>query len=123
VKTAIVPLGPVYPVAVISARVLKLVGGCCLFCTREAFESIGGFSERYYAAEEAAFIKSLKRIGRFVVPRPTVITSGRKLRTYSAWRIIREAWRWSMGGPESYQRREGLEIWYGERPSDPVRHT
>ncbi len=112
-----------YPVAVVSARLLKLVGGCFLFCTREAFESIGGFCERYYAAEEAAFIKSLKRIGRFVVPRPTVITSGRKLRTYSARRIIGEAWRWSMAGPESYQRRDGLDIWYGERPSDRGRPT
>lgn len=112
-----------YPVAVVSARLLNLVGGCFLFCTRQAFESIGGFCERYYAAEEAVFIKSLKRIGRFVVPVPTVITSGRKLRTYSALRIITEAWRWSMAGPESYQRREGLEIWYGERPTDRGRPT
>lgn len=108
-----------YPVAVVLARLLKLVGGCFLFCTREAFDSIGGFCERFYAAEEAAFIRSLKRIGRFVVPRPWVVTSGRKLRTYSAWRIIGEAWRWSVAGPESYQQREGLEIWYGERQADP----
>src|SRR5438045_398600 len=65
---------------------LKLVGGCFLFCTREAYQSIGGFCERYYAAEEAAFIKQLKRIGPFVVPVPTVITSGRKLRAHSARR-------------------------------------
>ncbi len=107
-----------YPVAVVSARLLKLVGGCFLFCTREAFESTGGFCERYYAAEEAAFIRSLKRIGRFAVPAPSVITSGRKLRTHSARRIIGEAWRWSMAGPESYRRRDGLDIWYGERPPD-----
>lgn len=114
-----------YPVAVFLARRLTLVGGCFLFCTREAFDSIGGFSERYYAAEEAAFIRALKQRGRFVVPKPVVVTSGRKLRAYSCWRIIREAWRWMMAGPESYLDRTGLELWYGERLPDqqaPTEH-
>jgi len=35
-----------YPVLVLVVRMLKLVGGCFLFCTREAFEGVGGFSER-----------------------------------------------------------------------------
>jgi glycosyltransferase involved in cell wall biosynthesis len=70
-----------YPVAAALARLLKLVGGCFLFCTREAFDAAGGFCERYYAAEEAAFIQALKRQGRFAIPRPVVVTSGRKLRT------------------------------------------
>ena len=107
-----------YPVAVMSARCLRLVGGCFLFCTRKAFDSIGGFCEQFYAAEEAAFIRSLKKEGGFVVPRETVITSGRKLRAYSTWRIVREAARWFFRGPESYRRREGLEIWYGPRQED-----
>ncbi len=107
-----------YPVAVILARRLTLVGGCFLFCTREAFDAIGGFCERYYAAEEVAFIRALKRRGRFVVPKPVVVTSGRKLRTNSCWRIIREAWRWMTAGPESYQDRTELELWYGERLPD-----
>jgi len=107
-----------YPVLVVSERLLKLVGGCFLFCTREAFQSTGGFCERYYAAEEAVFIRSLKRVGRFVVPGPTVVTSGRKLRTYSARRIIGEIGRWAVTGPEAFQRREGLEIWYSEREVD-----
>jgi glycosyltransferase involved in cell wall biosynthesis len=107
-----------YPVAVVLARLLKLVGGCFLFCTREGFGAVGGFCERYYAAEEAAFIQALKRQGRFAVPRPVVVTSGRKLRTNSCWRIISVAWRWMIAGPEYFQRREGLEIWYGERVVD-----
>ncbi len=112
-----------YPVAVVSARLLKLVGGCFLFCTREAFDTVGGFNERYFAAEEAAFIRAIKGRGRFAVPGPTVLTSGRKVRAYSGWRIVREAWRWMVAGPESYQRREGLDIWYGERAADRVADT
>jgi glycosyltransferase involved in cell wall biosynthesis len=108
-----------YPAVVVASRLLGLVGGCFLFCTRAAFESVGGFCERYYAAEEAAFTQALKRIGRFAVPRPVVITSGRKLRAHSAWQIMRVVSRWVVAGPESFARREGLEIWYGERAADP----
>ena len=110
-----------YPVAVVSARLLKLVGGCFLFCKREAFEAVGGFCERYYAAEEAAFIKQLKRVGPFIVTAPTVVTSGRKLRAHSARRIIGEAFRWMGLGPESYRRREGLDIWYGDAEAETER--
>jgi glycosyltransferase involved in cell wall biosynthesis len=110
-----------YPALVVGARLFGLVGGCCLFCTREAYESVGGFCERYYAAEEAAFVKALKRLGRFAVPGPVVITSGRKLRAHSAWRIIQVVSRWLIAGPESFARRDGLEIWYGERAADPER--
>jgi glycosyltransferase involved in cell wall biosynthesis len=107
-----------YPVAVLLARSLKLMGGCFLFCTREAFDAIGGFDERYFAGEDAAFVRALKRRGRFAVPGPTVVTSGRKLRTNSAWRILGEASRWLRYGRGAYQRREGLDLWYGERPVD-----
>ena len=88
------------------------------FSSREAFDAVGGFDERYFAGEDAAFVNALKRCGRFAVPRPTVVTSGRKLRAYSAWRILGEAWRWMRGGKKAYQKREGLDIWYGERPAD-----
>jgi glycosyltransferase involved in cell wall biosynthesis len=107
-----------YPVAVMLARSLKLMGGCFLFCTREAFDAIGGFDERYFAGEDAAFVRALKRRGRFAVPGPTVVTSGRKLRAHSAWRILGEAWRWIRHGGGAYQRREGLDLWYGDRRID-----
>ena len=112
-----------YPLAVFLARTFKLMGGCFLFCTREAFDAIGGFDERYFAGEDAAFVSALKRRGRFAVPWPTVVTSGRKLRAYSAWRILGEAWRWIRGGRKGYQKRDGLDIWYGERPVDPMAGT
>ncbi len=94
------------------------MGGCFLFCTREAFEAIGGFDERYFAGEDAVFVR-VKRRGRFAVPVPTVVTSGRKLRAHSAWRILGEAWRWIRDGRGAYQRREGLDLWYGERLAEP----
>lgn len=110
----------IYPLAAVLCRLLALVGGCFLFCTREAYDAVGGFCERYYAAEEVFFIQALKRQGRFVIPWPVVMTSGRKLRAYSVWRFIREFWRWATVGPKTFERREGLEIWYGERTLDQL---
>jgi len=60
-------------------------------------------------------VTALKRRGRFVVPGPAVITSGRKLRAFSAWQVLRQVWPLFVFGPEAYRRREELEIWYGEQ--------
>jgi glycosyltransferase involved in cell wall biosynthesis len=93
-------------------RQLRLVGGCCLFCTREAFFAVGGFCERYYAAEELVFAQALKRRGRFVVPRPTVVTSGRKFPIITTRWAIAMLKRFVVGGTKMFTRREGLEVWY-----------
>ena len=100
-------------------RVLKLASGCFLFCTREAFESIGGFDETLFAAEEAAMSRSLRRQGRFVVLREQVLTSGRKLRAYSAYEVLGLLIRLALSGKNAVRRRDGLEIWYGPRRDDP----
>jgi glycosyltransferase involved in cell wall biosynthesis len=109
----------IYRLAVPLMRLWKLVGGCFLFCTRDAFRDVGGFPERYYAAEEVFFTAALKRRGRFVVPRPCVTTSGRKLRTLSALELARALLRTALGGKAALRQREGLAIWYGPRRTDP----
>lgn len=104
-----------YAIAVPTARLFAMTGGCFLFCTRRAYEATGGFSERYFAAEEAVFVHALKQHGGFVVPRPTVMTSARKLHAFSTWEILRESCRWLFRGPEAYRQRAGLDFWYGRR--------
>ncbi len=47
-----------YPIGIFVGRRLKLIGGCFLFCRREAFLTVGGFNERYFVAEEWAFNKA-----------------------------------------------------------------
>ncbi|WP_412852517.1 glycosyltransferase [Ectothiorhodospira shaposhnikovii] len=70
---------------------LGLVAGCYVFCTREAFQAVGGFSEKVYAGEEVFLSRRLKRWGRRrgqrfrVLPEPTVRTSGRKAQWFSPW--------------------------------------
>jgi glycosyltransferase involved in cell wall biosynthesis len=107
------------PIFIGAARRLKIVGGCCVFSTRDAFDAIGGFCEEYFAGEDAAFITALKRHGRIVIPKALVITSGRKVRTYSAFRLFWTLFWFVVRGPKSYRSHAGLEVWYGERPIDP----
>ena len=102
----------VYPLAMLACRMVALTGGCFLFCTREAFATIGGFSEQMFAAEEMDFARALKRIGRFVVPRPVVVTSARKIQLLTARRIVQLLAHAARRGARS---REGLELWYGDR--------
>ncbi len=100
-------------------RWLGLASGCFLFCTRKAFEATGGFDEKLFAAEEAAMSRALKRHGKFVVLRESVATSGRKMRTYSAREIFGTLARFALTGGKAALRREGLNVWYGERRADP----
>jgi glycosyltransferase involved in cell wall biosynthesis len=100
-------------------RILGLASGCFLFCTRPAFDAVGGFDERLFAAEEGAMSRALGRHGRFVILRESVVTSGRKFRAYTAREVFGLLARLVLGGPVSVWRRDGLEIWYGERRTDP----
>lgn len=107
------------PLVVRCFRLARLAAGCFLFCTRTAFEAAGGFDERLFASEEIEMSKALKRHGRFVVLREAVTTSGRKLRAYSGFEILRTLGGLALRGRRSVRRRRGLEIWYGERREDP----
>jgi ribosomal protein S18 acetylase RimI-like enzyme len=102
-----------YPIMVfVAARVIRQTGGACLFCTREAFFGIRGFSELHYAAEEDIWVKALKRRGRFVVLSERVVTSGRSLRAHSAWTILGIFVRLAIRGADGFRDRRGLDLWY-----------
>jgi glycosyltransferase involved in cell wall biosynthesis len=107
------------PVLVWSFRSAGLAAGCFLFCTRRAFAAVGGFDEAFYGAEELVMSRALKRHGRFVVLRQSVITSGRKLRTHSVREILAILARLALRGPGAVKQRQGMDLWYAERREDP----
>jgi glycosyltransferase involved in cell wall biosynthesis len=97
------------------ARLTRTVGGCFIFCTRQAFAGTGGFDERLFAAEDVAMVAALKRQGRFVVPRAHVITSGRKVRDFSPRELLAPVGAIIASRGKALGRREGLELWYKRR--------
>jgi glycosyltransferase involved in cell wall biosynthesis len=100
-------------------RHLGLAAGCFIFCSRQAFETVGGFNERLFAAEEVAMSKALSAQGSFVILRETVITSGRKLRAYSGRELLGILLHVALNGRAALNERRGLDIWYGDRRADP----
>jgi glycosyltransferase involved in cell wall biosynthesis len=102
----------IYPLFAGGARFFRLAGGACQFCTSAAFQAIGGYSEKHYAAEDALFISALKRYGRVIIPTGTVLTSGRSLRAHSFSRIASVLIRLGFRGPDGFRKREGLDMWY-----------
>jgi glycosyltransferase involved in cell wall biosynthesis len=103
--------------AVWAARLIRWVGGCFLFCTREAYDATGGFSESLYAGEDLAFVQALKKVGRFVVLKPKVISSGRKLNVVGPWEVIGLMLRIAIRGAR-YESEWVLDILYGRRAQD-----
>ena len=63
--------------------------------------------------------QALKRVGRFVILRESVLTSGRKLRTHSGREVLSVVGLLLSRGRRAVESREGLEMWYGPRREDP----
>lgn len=103
-------MGPVF-------RVLRLAAGSFLFCSKSAFDAVGGFDRSLYAGEEIALSRALNRRGPFIVLREPVLTSGRKARTYTNREIF---WTWLglLVRPWSVRDRRRLDMWYGPRRKD-----
>ena len=103
--------------ACVAGRLIRWVGGCFLFCTREAYSATGGFPETLYAGEDLAFVQALKKVGRFVVLKPTVVTSPRKLDVVGPWELVGLLSRIALRGPR-YDNKWVRDILYGRRAQD-----
>ena len=86
-----------------------------MFCTRQAFEAIGGFDEKLFGAEELIFSKALKQQGPFIMLRESVRTSARKLRIYSGREHLRIIWRLLLRGRKVVYDRDAMHMWYDGR--------
>ncbi len=104
-------------------RWLGIATGCYLFCTRTAFDAVGGFDEKYYGAEEIVMSRALKRQGRFVILKQAVTTSARKMRTFTVSEQMLFMLRMALRGTKALKQREGMAFWYAERRADPGKDT
>ncbi len=101
-------------------RQCRLTPGAYVFCTRAAFDAVGGFDASVYGGEEVLMARALDRYSKSVgqrftiVPEP-IISSGRKLRTHTAFELFGALFRsaWYKG-----KNRAVMDVWYGERRVD-----
>ncbi len=76
------------------SRRFNIAAGCFVYCDREAFEAVGGFSEQVYASEEIWFSIKMHRWARrhgkrfIVIRNRPVVTSVRKLDWFSPTRLL-----------------------------------
>src|SRR6266404_1046486 len=91
---------------------LNLGAGAFLFTTRRNFNAVGGFDERYFIGEEVYFSLALRKLGPFKVLREPILTSGRKLRMYSARQIFANFFAVIIGGRRVARSRAKLHLWY-----------
>ncbi|MGM0593999.1 MAG: glycosyltransferase [Pseudomonadota bacterium] len=70
---------------------LRLAAGCFVYCRREAFEAVGGFSQAVYASEEIWLSRALRRRARqegsefCIIQSYSALSSGRKLEWFGPW--------------------------------------
>ncbi|MET0289005.1 MAG: glycosyltransferase [Pseudoxanthomonas sp.] len=96
-------------------RLTRIAPGCFLFCTRAAFEGVGGFNQRYYAGEDVAMSRALARLGRFVILRASVRTSARKLQMFTPWEHAKLTLRFIWLRRRMLTSRTHLDFWYRRR--------
>jgi glycosyltransferase involved in cell wall biosynthesis len=95
----------------------RLASGCYIYCTREAFEAVGGFDPALYIAEDAVLSWRLQRLGTFVIVSETVVTSGRTVRLHVLTDALRLLAGFLFHGPRYFRARRGP--WYEPRRDDP----
>lgn len=75
------------------ATAVGLAAGCFVYCLREGFQAVGGFSQRVYASEEIWFSRGLSHWGRRrrlafrVITEHRAATSSRKMQWFSPLRM------------------------------------
>ena len=90
----------------------NLGAGAFLFTTRKNFDALGGFDESLFIGEEVYFSLAMKKLGRFKILREPILTSGRKLRMYSAGKILSQSFSIIIRGKRAACSREKLDLWY-----------
>jgi GT2 family glycosyltransferase len=102
-------------VVLVVMRAMRWAAGSFVFCRRDAFERVGGFPEAFYAGEEIALSRALKRQGRFVILPRSIVTSPRKLTGRSPFELLGLVARLALRGPAGLRKREHLDFWYRDR--------
>lgn len=101
------------------SRTMRWAAGSYIFCFRQAWEETGGFSEEWYAGEEVAFSRLLKKWCRkqklkfSIITETRLETSSRKVEAHSVWQTLRLILGLAIPGALKSQSR--CHYWYRRR--------
>ena len=99
-----------------------MAAGCFVYCLKEAFDAVGGFSRKLYASEEIWLSWNLRAWGKQrhmdfrIISDPPLITSSRKLKWFSPLGMFGMLMVFSFF-PFAVRYRPLCRLWY-ERPTD-----
>ena len=99
------------------AKIMNWAAGSFLFCNANAFRELSGFNTELFAAEEVEYCERLNFLGkrlskRFIILRPPVITSGRKVKAlFTPKNLVRGIETLFTAG-DTLKNRDNCEYWY-----------
>ena len=103
------------------SRMLHWAAGAFIFCRRDAFAGVGGFSEELYAAEELDLSGRLKKLARAqgkefrILHRHPLLTSARKMHLYGVWELALVFGRFLLHPRRMLRSAKGCSPWYDGR--------
>ena len=103
------------------SRSLHWAAGAFVFCRRDAFAGLGGFSEELYAAEELDLSSRLKKLARGqgkefrILHRHPLLTSARKMHLYGWRELARVFGRFLLHPRRMLRSAKGCSPWYDGR--------
>jgi glycosyltransferase involved in cell wall biosynthesis len=104
-----------------ASRLRRLMAGSFIFVETAAFRQIGGFSGRFYAAEEIDLTHRLRPLARasnrriVILSRTPLLTSARKVRLYTALEIGRLILRAALRPTATLTDKQACHLWYDGR--------
>jgi glycosyltransferase involved in cell wall biosynthesis len=103
------------------SRIRRWAAGSFIFCEREAFRAVGGFSQELYASEEIDLSKKLNKLARqrgrevVILHRHPLLTSARKMRLYSRGEWLAFTRKAVFNPRKTITSREACTPWYDGR--------
>lgn len=103
------------------SRRFKFVAGSFIFCERATFQSIGGFSDKFFAAEELDLCKRLKKAAKsqrkkiVILDQHPMLTSDRKMHLYTGSEHLRFMLKAVLLPSRTLGSREACHTWYDGR--------
>lgn len=100
---------------------MEWFAGSFIFCSKAAFDEVGGFDLQYYASEEIDLAKRLKRVERrqgkrvHILNTHPLVTSARKASLYSPREHLGFLFKTIVLGGRPLRKREACFTWYDGR--------